>query len=160
MGHHEHRGGATSDGFSVVELIIAMFLLAVIALALLPLLVGVTRTSSTNKELVAATSLANAQVSVIRTLFPNDSSTSTCAALAQAIVQLKSGADATGITLSSPQPLISGIPGPASSGLVAKVSTSGCPAATPGTVSMTVVVTDTAGKTLVTLPTLIAVSAP
>ncbi|UUT36706.1 prepilin-type N-terminal cleavage/methylation domain-containing protein [Microbacterium elymi] len=158
MRQHEHRRG-TADGFSMVELIIAMFLLAVIALALLPLLVGVTRTSSTNKSLVAATSLANAQVSAIRTLYPNDSTTSTCTALAQSIVKLKTGADATGITLASSQPLISGIPGPTGSGLSAKVTTSGCPSTLPGTVAMTVAVTDKGGHTLVSLPTLIVVNA-
>jgi type II secretory pathway pseudopilin PulG len=154
--HVDHR--ETADGLSIVELIIAMFLLAVVALALLPLLVGVTRTTATNKELVAATSLANAQVAAIRAQYPNDSSTSACGALAQSIVHLKTGADAAGITLASPQPLVAGIPGPAGSGLTARVSTSTCPAAMPGTVTMTVVVTDRAGRALVSLPTLIVVS--
>jgi hypothetical protein len=39
------------------------------------------------------------------------------------------------------------------------VTTSGCPATMPGTVSMTVTVKDSAGTTLVTLPTLIVVNA-
>jgi len=160
MRHHETVGGDKGGGFSLVELVIAMFLLAVIALALLPLLVGVTRTSSTNRELVAATNLANAQVAAIRAQHPNDSSTTTCAGLAASIVHLRAGADADGVSLASGQPVVSGIPGPAGTGLTASVSTSGCPSAMPGTVAMTVVVTDSAGEALVTLPTLILVNGP
>nr|WP_274635829.1 prepilin-type N-terminal cleavage/methylation domain-containing protein [Microbacterium bovistercoris] len=116
----ERRGtGGTDAGFSIVEVIIAMFLLAVIALALLPLLVGVTRSSVTNKSLVAATSLANAQLAPIRSQFPNTSTgTNQCSD-----VRAKSA---------------SAVPGPAGSGLLADVVVAACPTTFPDTVTVTV----------------------
>lgn len=153
------RGPRSDGGFSIVEMIIAMFLLAVIALALLPLLVGVARSSTTNKALVAATSLANAQVSAIRAQFPNDATLTTCAGLASAIAQLQTPS-AAAPALGSPQPLATAIPGPDSSGLTAEVKTSACPSDLPGTVEMTVIVHDDSGNALVTLPTLIVVNKP
>lgn len=154
------RGPRPDGGFSIVEMIIAMFLLAVIALALLPLLIGVTRSSTTNKALVAATNLANAQVAAIRAQFPNDATNTTCSGLAQAVARLKTATPDPALTLSAPQPLVTGIPGPDASGLQAEVRTTACPADPPGTVEMTVTVTDGSGHKLVTLPTLIVVNQP
>lgn len=154
------RGRQPDGGFSIVELIIAMFLMAVIALALLPLLVGVTRSSTTNKALVAATSLANAQVAAIRAQFPNDATNTSCASLAQAVARLKTTTPDPSLTLSAPQPLATAIPGPDASGLIAEVRTSTCPTDLPGTVALTVRVHDDSGHTVVTLPTLIVVNQP
>ncbi|MDN3496125.1 prepilin-type N-terminal cleavage/methylation domain-containing protein [Planococcus sp. APC 4015] len=127
-------------GFSLVEVIIAMFLLAVIALAVLPLTITAVRASVGNADLVAATTFANAQLAPIRDAFPQDpAETTSCAVLR---------ARATTAT-----------PGPAGSDLVAAITVSGCPAAYPGSMNVTVTVSER-GSPLVTLPTRVLVSGP
>jgi len=126
-------------GFSIVELVVAMFLLAVLALALLPLLVGATRTSVVNKSLTSATAFANAQLAPIRAAYPNDSTTSSCAALRSAF-NSKTTAD------------------PAGTGLQALITVGTCPVA-PFPAIVTVNVTVTKGSTtLVSLPTKVLVA--
>lgn len=60
----------SEEGFGLIELIVAMLLLAVLALALLPTLIGASIASSTNRSLVAANSFAAAQLAPIRAAFP------------------------------------------------------------------------------------------
>lgn len=75
--------GTDSAGFSLVEIIVALFVLMAIALALLPALIGATNLSATNRSSVAATTFANGQLAPIRALFPDDPALPTsCAALA------------------------------------------------------------------------------
>ncbi|WP_439594154.1 prepilin-type N-terminal cleavage/methylation domain-containing protein [Microbacterium sp.] len=128
------------DGFSVVELIIAMFLLAILALAVLPLLIGATKTSTVNRSLVAATTYANSQLAPIRVQFPNDG-TNSCAAV--------SARASTGVTDTA-------------SGLLADIGVSACPTALPGTVTVTAKVykTGSAASPLTTLSTKIVVTSP
>lgn len=129
----------TQEGFSLVEVIIAMFLLTVIALAILPLTIGVTRVSVSNRDLVAATTLANAQLAPITAAFPNDPlSPTSCATLRSTYAR-------------------TGIVDPAGTGLTAAVTIGACPAGYPGSVTVTVAVSR-AGTTLVTLPTRVLVS--
>lgn len=137
-----HRN-AEDDGFSVVELIIAMFLLAVLALAVLPLLIGATRTSVVNKSLVAATTFANSQLAPIRASFPNDAINTTCAALQEYQA--------------------SGTQDPAGTGLKADVVVGPCAAPMPALVTVTVTVYKESSPsappvTLVTLPTKVLVA--
>lgn len=127
------------DGFSLVEVIIAMFLLAVLALAVLPLVIGATRVSVDNKDLVAATTFANAQLAPVKAAFPNDPTTPTSCAT------LRSSYDRDDI------------PDPAGTGLLADVEVGACPAAYPGTVTVVVTVGDVSG-TLISVPTRIMVS--
>lgn len=133
------------EGFSLVELIVAMFLLAILALAVLPLMITATKTSTVNRSLVAATTFANSQLAPIRTSYPNDSTTSSCAALRSAFVK-------------------TGTVDPAGTGLLADVAVSACPvaAALPGTVTVTVTVYRASAPTpaLVSLPTLVLVATP
>jgi len=138
-----HRTTHSDGGFSIVEMIIAMFLLAVIALALLPLLVGVTRSSTTNKDLTAATTFANSQLAAVRNAYPTDSTASSCSAL-------RAGFAKTGLT------------DPAGTGLEADVIISPCPAGTPDVVGVVVKVYRDAGpeSVLVTLPTKVLVAKP
>lgn len=132
-----------SEGFSIVEVIIAMFLLMVIALGVLPLIIGATRTSVVNRDLVAATTFANTHLAPVKAAFPNDPGAPTsCAALR--------GRAATDVRDT------------AGTGLQADLSIGSCPAAYPGSVLVTVVVEDPAhpGRALVRLPTRVMVSAP
>lgn len=127
------------DGFSLVEVILAMFLLMVLALAVLPLVIGATRVSVENRDLVAANAFANARLAPIKADFPNDPSTPTsCAALAAAYDR-------------------DDVPDPAGTGLLADVEIGACPAAYPGTVTVVVTISDATG-TLVSIPTRIMVS--
>lgn len=131
---------STDEGFSLVEVIIAMFLLAVIALAVLPLTATALRSSVGNASVVSATTFANAQLAPIIAAFPNDPATATtCTAL-------KARA-ATGIADT------------AGTGLTAAIAIGTCPTAYPGSVTVTVTVTPSGGgSALVTLPTRVSVS--
>lgn len=130
------------DGFSLVEVLMAMFLLTMLALAVLPLLIGATQLSVANRDLSAATAFANAQLAPIKTDFPLEATTAkTCGTL-------RGFAD-------------SDIVGP--DGIIADIVVNACPtgiAAYPTTVPVTVTVVDERGDNLVTLTTRIPVGAP
>ncbi|MFI8594780.1 prepilin-type N-terminal cleavage/methylation domain-containing protein [Microbacterium sp. NPDC078428] len=138
MRQHDTR----EDGFSAVELVIAMFLVAILALALLPLLMTGTRTSDTNRSLVAATAFASAQLAPIRADFAPHELATTCTSVQSAAVTAR--------------------PGPSGSGLLADVLVSGCPGEYPGTVTVTAIAYASAspGSPLATVATRIVVSAP
>lgn len=130
------------SGFSLAEMVIAVFLLATLALAILPLMLGATRSSGTNTDLVAANAFAGAQLAPIRESFRSDAVNSSCSALRTAYAK-------------------TGILGPTGSRLRADVTVGTCPATLPGTVSVTVRVYDSTkpSVTLVSLPTAILVGA-
>jgi prepilin-type N-terminal cleavage/methylation domain-containing protein len=133
------RKSSGDDGFSLVEVIIAMFLLAVLSLAVLPLLIGATQLSVVNKDLAAATAFANAQLAPVRDAFPVNAVTPrTCSSL--------TAYAATNVA------------GPAGSGLLASTAIGSCPATYPGTVAVTVTVADSDG-TIVSVPTRVLVGA-
>ncbi|MGV9192783.1 type IV pilus modification PilV family protein [Microbacterium sp. MC2] len=132
------RGRFTRDeGFSLVEVIIAMFMLSVLAVAILPLIIGATQLSATNREITTATAFANAQLSPVRDAFPLNALTpATCTA-----VQTYTASD---------------VPGP--EGLEADIVVGSCPASYPGTVTVDVYVSS-GPDTVVHLPTRILVTA-
>ncbi|WP_160150814.1 type IV pilus modification PilV family protein [Microbacterium timonense] len=135
------------EGFSIVEVIIAMFLLAVIALAVLPLMIGATRTSVVNRDLVAAITFANAQLAPVKAAFGVDpAGPARCSELRTRAV-----------------PSTAAIADPAGTGMSATVEIGACPtgaASYPATVAVAVKVRDPNGRVLVTLPTLALVSEP
>ncbi|MDT0158029.1 prepilin-type N-terminal cleavage/methylation domain-containing protein [Microbacterium sp. ARD32] len=59
------------DGVGLIEIVVAMLLLAVLALGVLPLLIQATGTSVVNRDLVAANNVAAAELAPIRADFPN-----------------------------------------------------------------------------------------
>lgn len=126
------------EGFSLVELIIAIFVLAILSLAVLPLLIGAASASTVNRDHVKATSFANEQIANLRAGFPLDSASS-CAAL-------------THKEASAAAP----IAGPAGSGMKATIDVSTCPTGAanyPASITVTVTVFDAAGDEVTTLPT-------
>jgi prepilin-type N-terminal cleavage/methylation domain-containing protein len=149
---------ARSDsGFSLVEVIIAMFLLAVIALAILPLAIGTVSLSVTNRSLVAANTLAGAHLAEFRGVFPNDGTSGSCGAAA-ALARTIGGEDPAGAVLPT---TVSGIDDSADTGLTAEISLTGCPATLPGTVTLTVAVSeDGSSSALTTVRTNILVTTP
>jgi prepilin-type N-terminal cleavage/methylation domain-containing protein len=56
------------DGFTLIEVVIAMFLLAILALALIPSLVSYLKTSTLNSHVATATQLVNQQLESARVL--------------------------------------------------------------------------------------------
>lgn len=124
------RNNQDDSGFSLVELVIAMFVLAVLSLAVLPLIVGTTDVSTQNRGLLAATAFANDQLAKIQQAYPatpGDDTTS-CVALR---------------ALESAPPVTD----PAS-GFEARLTIGACPAEFPA--SVPVVVTVSEGGTVVT----------
>ncbi|WP_164861515.1 prepilin-type N-terminal cleavage/methylation domain-containing protein [Microbacterium sp. CPCC 204701] len=135
------------EGFSLVEVIIAMFLLGVLALAVLPLTIAAARTSVVNRDLVAATAFANAQLAPIKADFGvGRSGPARCSELAARAV-----------------PAEGAISDPAGAGMRATVAIGPCPTDTalyPATAAVTVEVRNSAGNSLVVIPTLVLVSEP
>jgi prepilin-type N-terminal cleavage/methylation domain-containing protein len=82
-----------SDGFSIVEVIVAMFLLAVVAIAILPALVQGVRFSSQQSAVATATRELNAMVEAAR-------DTPSCAELT-ALAASRTFTDGAGRTLTS-----------------------------------------------------------
>lgn len=119
----------------MVEIVVAMFVLALMSIGILPLMLNSIRESNLNREIVAATALANDALAEARNTV---NSTSTCAALKtwrnqynDTAVGKESGATAT---------------------------IGACPSTYPGTVVVTVTVVD-GTKTLTELTTKVAVDA-
>lgn len=125
----------SEHGFSLVEVVVTMFLVALMAVGILPLILGLTQTSVTNRTLLAATSLANAELAKLQAAFPIDpSATSTsCAALR---------------SLQSAAPAVD-----TSNNLQAQLTVGACPAAAPANypASVPVTVTVTQDGTTVTV---------
>lgn len=132
----------TDDGFSLVEMIIAMFILAVISLAVLPLLIGAMQTSVVNRDHVEATTFANAQLAELRDGFPLESSTTSCATLT---THARSAANA--------------VVDPAGTGMTATVEIAACPTAFPASVHVTVKIHDQDGDEITRLDSRIRVGA-
>lgn len=86
----------SDDGFSLVEVLIAMFLLAVLSLAVLPLIIGATRLSVDNRDTIEATALADAHIAALRAQFPTQPTTdTTCAQLRAAATVLVDASPST-----------------------------------------------------------------
>lgn len=136
----------SDDGFSLVEVIIAMFLLAVLSLAVLPLIITATASSVVNRDVVEATAFANAQLAPIKAAFPTEPvSPTSCASLRTYIVDVAHA-----------------VSDPAGSGHTATIDVDPCSGDSrdyPDAVVVTVIVRDADGDALVTLPTRIPVSA-
>ncbi|MDX2377123.1 prepilin-type N-terminal cleavage/methylation domain-containing protein [Microbacterium sp. LRZ72] len=146
MPHIRQQGGrderVLDGGFSLVEIVVAMLLLTVIALAIAPLLITATASSVQNRDSSAANSVANARVAELKARFPDSSTTTSCAS----VLASSGGTDAsTGLTTTLDFP-------------------GGCPADYPGTVTVEVIVTEGAGAEdslddIVTVSTELLVSA-
>lgn len=115
--HHTHSTLADQAGVSVVEIVMAMFILAVMSIGVLPLMMGSVQASAKNRDLVAATSLANAQLATLQADFPNSAENSCNAVKAMAATAISD---------------------PSGSGATATISVGDCPADYPGTVTVKV----------------------
>lgn len=120
-------------GFSLIEIVIAMFVLALMAMALIPMMIGSLKLGVQNREMVAATSLANQLVTDARR---------------------EGGSGCSALTLWAGRSDLA----PANSGFTA-AATASCPAGFPGAarVSVTVRPADDASSTLIRLTTKVMV---
>ncbi|BDV30352.1 type IV pilus modification PilV family protein [Microbacterium terricola] len=128
-------------GFSLIEVVIAIFVFAVISLAILPLAIQAAALSTVNRDQAAANALASSQLAGIRSSFPDDSTNSCAAVRATQITQVKD---------------------PAETDLTANLVVSACPASYPGVVTITATVYDPAESStdaVVTMATQIVVTA-
>ena len=89
-GSSEPRFGSQA-GVSLVEIVVAMFILAVMSVAVLPLVIGAVKVSAGNRDLLAATSLANAQLAILQATFPNSAANSCAAVRAKAATGIADG---------------------------------------------------------------------
>lgn len=64
--YRAHREADDARGFGLIEIVVAMLLLAVVSMAVLPLLVQGLQLSALNATVAAATQLANQQVELVR----------------------------------------------------------------------------------------------
>jgi prepilin-type N-terminal cleavage/methylation domain-containing protein len=134
------RNDVGDEGFTLIEIVVSMFILAVLAVSLLPLLINGVNQSAQSAAVASATQLVNAQLSDAR------AQTSTCSAIAAA-----------------PSPTVGtastyrGVP------LKLTYTVGTCPTSptttSPGTISVTATVTRTdTNATLATATTLIYVT--
>lgn len=134
------RAARDDEGFSLVEVIIAMFLFAVLAVAILPLMMGLSQRSAENRTVLSATAFAKDELSKIQAAYPSapGSTATSCAVLR---------------TLQTQPAVID----PAS-GFAARVSVDACPTTFPASVPVRVTVKE-GGSDLVTVTTRVRVGA-
>ena len=124
----------------MVEIVVAMFILALTSIAVLPLMIGSVQASVSNRDSVAASSLADASLARIQGLFPASRTTSCSEVTAQAV---------TGIT------------DPSGSGATASVTVGTCPTNYPGAVLVRVqAFRRGSGAAVAVLDSAVLVSAP
>lgn len=127
-------------GVSLVEVVVAMFILGLMSVAVLPLLIGGVQASATNRDLVAANSFAGAELAVLQNDFPNSADNS-CAS-----VSAKAGG---------------GLTDPSGSGVTGSIEVGACPGSYPGTVRVVInAYRPDSSKPAVTLSSAILVAAP
>jgi prepilin-type N-terminal cleavage/methylation domain-containing protein len=132
------------EGFSLVEVLMAMFLLAMLALAVLPLIIGITKVSAQNEDAAAANSFASAQLADLRSGFPSTARTgNSCEVLLALDGRQETDPAGTGNVATLDVPLVT------------------CPsneAFYPDAVEVSVTVRDSSGVQLVTASSLILVT--
>jgi prepilin-type N-terminal cleavage/methylation domain-containing protein len=111
---------SNDEGFTLIEVLIAMLLLAILALALLPSLIGILKPSVRNVNVATATQIVNRNLVDARTIG------TTCAALqSYGAAVVATVTDTRNVTFSTTR------------------SVTACPASYPGTVKVTVSVMST-----------------
>ena len=73
MDNQNATARSAESGFSLIEIVVAMLVLALMAIGVLPLIIGTVQTGVSNRSQVAATTFANAQLAELRAAFGNDS---------------------------------------------------------------------------------------
>jgi type II secretory pathway pseudopilin PulG len=135
----ERRSDSADDGFGLIEIVVSMFMLALLAMAFLPLLVQGLKQSASTATMATATQLVHDQIELAR------SRQATCTALT---------------TFTANQNLAVPIVDPRHVSLEVNLILGDCPEDYPGTVKLTATVTrGDAGDVVSTASTLVYVEA-
>lgn len=100
------RAAAADEGIGLIEVVVAMFLLAIIALSLLPILISGLRMAVTNTTIAAATQLANDRIRVALAASPN------CANVTAAVNGSFDTTDKRGVPLQAQTTVVGVCPAP------------------------------------------------
>lgn len=137
------RTTVPDEGLGLIEVVVAMLLFAVIAMAILPLALQATRLSAGNRDAVGAQAFASGELAAVRARFP-DQAANSCGTLRTAAR--------------------TAAPDPANSGLVADTTVAACPSTYPAALTVTVAVRDPAASdpsaVVVAMSTKVVVTAP
>ena len=126
-------------GFGMIEIVVSMFLIALMAMAILPVMISSMKLTTTNVVVTRATQVVSTQLDLAR---QQGELSPTCAAI-------------RGLATTTPIVVVD----PKGEPLRYMRSVGSCPASYPGTVAVTVTVTmTTSGAEMSTAKTLIAVS--
>ena len=137
--NRENRFTAGSSGFGMIEIVVSMFLIALMAMAVLPVMISSMKLTTTNVVVTRATQVVSSQLDLAR---QQGEFSPTCAAI-------------QGLATATPIDVVD----PNGEQLRYKRSVGSCPSSYPGTVAVTVTVTmTTSGAEMSTAKTLIAVS--
>jgi type II secretory pathway pseudopilin PulG len=140
-------------GFGLVEIVVSMFLLALLAISFLPLLITSLKVTVSNATLATATQLVNQDLEVARSIAATNPNCSSMKTFATA-TPIAAVSDPRGVVLQPHRSLVTGSGTDASGCPVAQSSPAR--AAYPGTVSLRSWVT-VGGKTIAEATTLIYV---
>jgi Tfp pilus assembly protein PilV len=124
------------DGFGLIEVVVSMFMLAVISMSFLPMLITAMKASVTNATVATSNQLINSQLELVRSANTDSRTCASVIALFADSATLFTATDANGKVLSSHRELV----------VSSSTGSNGCPTSLPGTVSVHVWVTE-AGST-------------
>lgn len=142
------RPGTPHDlGFSLVEVVIAMVLFAFLAVAILPLLMNVTKITVQNSELVRAKSATQHKIASLQRDYPSNTS-----------VQVDASLPAGQTRACAALPQGAGTEEDLGKGLTLVTYAEACPAAFPGTVAVHTSVRNASGDTLTAMHTSLRVT--
>jgi len=108
VSYRQPRGGQNDRGFGLIEIVVTMFLLAIVSLSVLPILMQGIKSSSANATLVTATQLANQQIEQVRSqvlcnaIVPATSSVTTQGVTLQVSLSVGSSCPAAGYPITVP----------------------------------------------------------
>jgi len=90
----------SEHGFGVIEIVVSMFLLALLAVSFIPLLITTWKTTATNTTIATATQIVNQQIEGARAVRSAASTTPSCQDISQFLaVTLAPVIDPRGVTL-------------------------------------------------------------
>ena len=136
-------------GIGIMEIVVSMFLIALLVLSFIPVLINSNRLSARNTTMATATQIVNAQIETVRGFAAQQATTPGCGAVT-AKAQESAGS-----------PVPNAVPNPRGGSLSAAWVLITCPSGYPGTMRLSVTVTQS-GETTPTASadTLIWVSTP
>ena len=119
------------EGFGLVEVVVSLFILALLSISFLPMLITALKASVTNASVATANQLVNSQLELVRAI---STDTRTCAMVRTTLSDastLFTATDGNGRVLSTNRQLV----------VSSATDSNGCPTAVPGVVTVRVWIT-------------------